>query len=467
MTVRLEFADFVDLQMRLVLLPLDEDEGAFVASYTPRESCKENSGNSEESTSGEELNGKDSCQPEKVVPGEDAKTQDALPTATTEGDDKTTDVVGMVVCGTETDESDDTHFDGCIEKVAPDVKAKTQNASPTATTEGDDKTLDVVGMVVCGIATDESDDTHFHDCTGKEFASILATIRESQQEKKPIVLLLTPNLLLQPPPDEEHAEMKEKAEEERPEDDLSTTTSGTSDECDVEEIVPKMLRTRPQEVSSILGGRLSSWGSKVRATSAILAAEAASSAASIVTAASEASERAKASRLAPHKPYNTETSDVGIQCKCSLFLQNSDGKFIPLSVGHSKVTTSSVLHVRQSALQACPPYGYECQWYRSYRQPPPDGTISETSWKGATDDGSGANGLEWISLPCATHSAYQPAATDIGHLLRCVIRISTNPDDSDGEGDDTVICSMSDVVCADMSLFNGATQVRANQQCCH
>jgi hypothetical protein len=291
-------------------------------------------------------------------------------------------------------------------------------------------------------------------------------IRESQTEKKPIVLLLNPNRLLQPPLKEEHAEMKEQAEE-RPEDDLSTTTSGTSDECDVEEVIPKIVRTRPQEVSSILGDRLSSWGSKMRATSAILAAEAASSAASLVTAASEVSERAKASRLAQHNPSNTEICDVGIQCECSLFLQNSDGKFIPLSVGPPKVTTSSVLHVRQSALQACPPYGYEYQWYRSNRQPPPERTIAETSPKGAADDVSGSNGLEWISLPCATHSAYQPAATDVGHLLRCVIRIATNSDDSDGEGDDTVICTMSDVVCADMSLFNGATQVRANWQYLH
>jgi hypothetical protein len=479
-TVRLEFDDFLDLQTRLVLLPLDEEEGAFVASYTPKESYNENAGKvSKESTPDDDSDGND-------APEEKTETQVALPTDATEADESIKPSEGdealsaenseaevsskpakgddaMPTENTEADESNKpTEGDGAFPN-----ETKVEALECIEPTEDSDEPSNVVGMVLCGIATDDSGTAHFVNCIEKDFTSIFSMIREAPV---PIVLLLQP-------PSEEYAdkEVEERAElkeqrEERPDDDLSTTTSGTPEERDVEsEVVPKMMQTRPEEVSttSMLGNRLSSWGSKVRATSAVLAAEAKVRATSAIlaaeAAASEASERARASRLPEQNQPNIEASAVGTQSQCSLFLQNSDGKFIPLSEGNPKVTTSSVVHVRQSALQACPSHGYEYQWYRSYRPPPPNGSISDASSKPGTEDGSVSSGpLEWICLPGATHAAYQPSATDVGHALSCVVRIAEECDSGDGEmseeRDDTVTCTTSNVVCADMCLFSAATQ---------
>jgi hypothetical protein len=479
-TTRLEFDDFVDLQTRLVLLPLDEEEGAFVASYTPKKSYNENASKiSEESTPDEDSDGND-------APEEKTDSQVALPMDVTEADESikpseggeaspaesseaevsSRPAKGDDVLPTENTEADESwktvERDGALPK---ETKVGAKECSEP--TECYDEPPNVVGMVLCGIATDDSDTPYIVDCIEKDFTSIFSMIREAPV---PIVLFL------QPPSDEhadedveEGAKLKEQREE-RPEDDLSTTTSGTPEERDVEsEAVPKTIQARPEEVSttSILSSRLSSWGSKVRATSAVLAAEAKVRATSAIlaaeAAASEASERAKASRLAEQTQPNAEASVWRTQSQCSLFLQNSDGKFIPLSEGYPKVTTSSVIHVRHSALQACPSHGYEYQWYRSCRQPSPDGSISEGNSKAGTDDGSASSvPLEWICLPGATHAAYQPSATDVGHALSCVVRIAEECDTGDGkmneERDDTVICTTSNVICADMCLFSAATQ---------
>lgn len=276
---------------------------------------------------------------------------------------------------------------------------------------------DIVGFVLTGIASNSSVDSHekdiaFSDLTQKDFTSILKDLRDAPP---PIFLSF------QPP---------EKVEEARPEEEDSSTTS-----------VPNTMAR-----SKFLGD-LSSWGSKI-------AAEAASSAVSIVNAASEVSERARASRHAD-MPASVHGNLQG-----SLFIQNTEGEFVILSQG-MKVTTSSVLVVRQTALKACPPQRYAFQWYRTYCCE--ENTHENGEPKALLDD--------WIPLHDAVYAAYQPSATDVGHRLRCQVRISQDGSHNDGisESNDradnnstVIICTTHGVTSADQGLFDGAVQALVN-----
>jgi len=469
--VRLEFDDFVDLQTRLVLLPRIEEEGveAVVAMYTPKINV--------EADDGESLK-ENKTDPENVEGAKSEESSAAM--AATEGN-------------TESDAASENEQQKQDEKVEnqSDEKPETSKESPIEQSEemppsetlvkkieNDENSL--VGMVLTGIATDPSDKNHLDDCSGKDFTSILSAIREAPT---PIVLVLQ-RIEDQ---EEEHVDEMEssKGKENIPEDDASTSTSATPEVCDVD------------DTSSSKGGewsdRFSSWGSKVRATSAVLAAEAASSAASLAAAANEAAERAKANRLAAasldNALNNAAKSTEGP--RCSMFVQCSAGKFVPVeqsatssssspsSSGSPKVTTSSVLLIRESVREPCPLRGYSFQWYRSYRPvASSDGSLSETCSKDGSKDGSNdgtaedasivsESSLEWTLLPGAVYAAYQPSATDVGHYLRCVVTIDSldgrhadNADDShcEEEEEDTIICSTHGIIAADLSLFSGATQ---------
>lgn len=127
---------------------------------------------------------------------------------------------------------------------------------------------------------------------------------------------------------------------------------------------------------------------------------------------------------------------TGREAKCSIFIQTTTGFVeLPESINESKeaskqesssssssmlgltassfsflsqhaspplVTNTSVISVRLTADNACPvnkDNGYSFQWYRAAR-------INDT----------------WHTLSGACYAAYQPSASDVGHLLRCVIK---------------------------------------------
>ena len=469
--VRLEFDDFIDLQTRLVLLPRIEEEGveAVVAVYTPKPNTAE-------------------CNDSNVHNSElkDAEAKEAVKSEESSDKTATTEVSAESDAPTENEQQkDEPEEDQSGEKSETlDTNAADQSMenSPTETPESEVGTHEnsIVGMVLTGIATDESDKNHLEDCTGKDFTSILAMIRDAPT---PIVLVLR---RIQDKV-EQHDENESCTEKENvPEDDASLSSSATPEECDVDDKSSSMK-------SSDWSDRFSSWGSKVRTTSATLAAEAVSSAVSLAAAANEAAERAKASHLAAaalDKTLNKiEKSSQGP--RCGMFVQCSAGKFVPLvqqavssssstscSSSNPKVTTSSVLLIRESAKEPCPSRGYSFQWYRSYRPlSSSDGSISETCSKDGSKDGSNdgttedasvasESSLEWTPLPGAVYAAYQPSATDVGHYLRCVVTIDcvngrqagTVDDSYCSEDEETIICSTHSIVSADLDLFSGATQ---------
>ena len=159
--------------------------------------------------------------------------------------------------------------------------------------------------------------------------------------------------------------------------------------------------------------RLSSWGTLVRVKAQIAAS-------AVATAATEVKER----RAIQPQPAVEQHSQLSI---CALFIQISYDKFEPLHSTPFKLTTSSVVSVRQSATQGCPTKGYLFQWFRSEQD------------------------LEWMQLHGATFATYQPNTTDIGHRLKCIVTIG-----HEEETENIVSCVMRDCIHADMSLFNGA-----------
>ena len=472
-TLRLVFDDFVDLQTRLILLPRIEEEAveAVVAMYTPKndnvDSVKSSSSTKPESN--EQPESKEGAGEAREPTERDASNQE--PGATSKTEQQNEDPPEE-----KPEKSEEQPEEPTGEKSHTDVEIQ----------EGSCNDIDengAVGMVLTGIATDESDKSYFDDCGGKDFTSILATIREAPT---PIVLVFQRIAV-----EQDHAGIvkieSSKEKENVPEDDASTSTSATPEECDVDDVSSKqsMKQSHASLKQSTPRGsewsdRFSSWGSKVRATSATLAAEAASSAAILVAAANEvAAERVKSNRLASATLDTAEPLADG--ARCSLFVQCSGGQFVPLRQQTSpppKVTTSSILLVRESAKEPCPSRGYHFQWYRSYRPASvSDGSVSETSSKDGSKDGSNdgtaedasvasVSDLEWTALPGAIYAAYQPSATDVGHYLRCVVTIDSldgchneNTDDSHCEEDEeTAICTTNCIISADIALFSGATQ---------
>ena len=484
--VRIQFDDFVDFSTRLVLLPRIEEEGmeAVVAMYTPKEQNSDTGESSEAAETTETEQGASPKPPSEAPTDDDEEESSSAdhpsmngetnhqPKANQEDHTK----VNSEISGNRHDQNQEGQAEN-------EFNPETENESSRPEII-DEKTI--LGMVLTGIETNKMDPNHLEDCIGKDFTSILSTIREAPL---PIVLVL--QKLDGGGEDSKDADQEVSREKENcPQDDASTSTSATPEECDVDSM----------SSSKVKGGggnewsdRFSSWGSKVRATSATLAAEAASSAASLAAAANEAAERAKANRQAAvaldNALKNAERA-ASETSRCSMFVQCSAGKFVPLqqpstsssssisSNNNPKVTTSSVLLIRESAKEPCSSRGFSFQWYRSYRRPSStDGSVSEICSKDGSMDGSNdettedaslvsESCLEWTILPNAVYAAYQPSATDVGHYLRCVVTIDTldgrqhdSDDDSHNEDDeDTVICSTHCVIAADMELFSGATQ---------
>jgi septal ring factor EnvC (AmiA/AmiB activator) len=337
--LRLEFADFLDLQTRLILLPRVEEEGlgAVISSYK-----------------------KSSC--------EDTKSQDTAEPSREHRDDTTT-----------------------------------------------------LGSVLVGLESKQE------DWRDKDFTAILANIRE----EAPITLVFA----------------------------AATPKKPTNQEIMVDS-TPK-----PKEGDSIQSGMsaLSAWGSRVRAQSGKLAADAATSAAAMANAAKEL----RARQLQQQQQEQEQQKSALLEKPCNVFLQTSVGAFIP-AASAQKVTTSSLLLVRKSATESCPPRGFSYQWYRS----PCCRTLALDNGDAASIEGDPED-VEWVTLEGATHAAFQPDATLVGRRLRCIITILPPDHESDDDGSDlddvdlnsvdpeVQVCDLPEAITADLNLFNGARQALA------
>ena len=167
---------------------------------------------------------------------------------------------------------------------------------------------------------------------------------------------------------------------------------------------------------------------------------------------------------------------------CSLYLQTSNGKCIPLtdshycdrtsdslssvssvtshSSGNSKdrislfrrspptISNTSVLVIRSSAHDSFPRGGFKYQWYRSWE-------VIDSS---EPCDSSANNNLYWIELPEATHYVFQPSASDIGHRVKCVVTINAQPETNNSEEwmPISLACELPRQIEADKTLYDVA-----------
>ena len=131
------------------------------------------------------------------------------------------------------------------------------------------------------------------------------------------------------------------------------------------------------------------------------------------------------------------------------------------------VTNTSVLLVRAAAESPCPAKGYEYQWYRSCKRNADDtSSVSYSSSHSGANDASSLESIDgWFALDGATYAAFQPSATDIGHRIRCVTTIHSTArmlgaadEKPISEGPIQVICELPFPVVADASLFSAARQ---------
>lgn len=408
--IQVTFENFEDLTSRLVLLPRVEDEGtgAVVASY-------------------------------------------ALPVDNITNNSAKRGANPMII---ESASSDSTE---CRDEKEDSLK---ENANKNSNSN-------LVGLVLVGTGND-------NDLKDADFATILSAMRG---QPGPIVLEL------EPAAESECSLRHDKSasaseggdqDEDQDEDDYSSTSSGSEeddeeDHFEAQNSVPAATTPNGNNAANnILSGRFSAWGSRMRA-SAQLAAEAA-------TDAAKAYQAAAASRNTKGSMSTADSTPP----PCGLHVQTSLGAFLPLlqrpKAGGSTpraselaVTSSSVLYIRKSAVEACPPRGYTYQWYKGFP---------------AVLEANNSNPLEddWIELPGATSAAFQPSTTEVGYKLLCKVTVmgknksmDSSLMDSDSDSEDESFYSEGEenetkntpslyqlvtpsTVSADLSLFNGARQ---------
>ena len=360
--LRLEFSDYSDLQTRLVLMPLVEEEGkgAIVASFTR-----------DKKALAPKDNGQRTSEPSKEHRDDEESTTDGKLT-------------------------------GCV----------------------------LIGM-----------DSETDDWKDEDFSFILARIRE---EEAPITLFFEPPKL-ESPPSSPAPSLPKQVQVETPSQQKPSETSAAKE---------PLSNTKQDSLQSGMMA-LSAWGMRMGAR----AAGAANNAAAL------------ASKAAKERMQQTnQATKIRTAAKaCDIFLQTSVGAFIPISAAQSKVTTSSLLLVRKSATEACPPSpSHSFQWYRSALPSPGDDAASLGSKSRTSDQSVNGEEIEWIALDGAIHAAFQPNATLVGRRLRCIVSISpddNSSDDSsledadlDSAGPQICVCDIMDCVMADMTLFNGARQ---------
>lgn len=317
--------------------------------------------------------------------------------------------------------------------------------------EGDDddeamtKEAAVGGATLAGIMSDHADEDKWRQM---DFTDILKAIREAET---PIVLWFVKD---------EDDDKDERGQDDHP----SKQDDHPSKQVDDENI--NSIEDVAVERSTL--DRLSSWGSRVRATANIAASAVAESVATAATERRAAQQQlpnnsttttattsaTEASVIATMEPQNDTTIvQQHQQQPCRLYLQTCFDKFEPLTITNGKVTTSSVISVRRSELQACPIQGYSFQWFRAVQNINKVETSSDRS-----EDQTQRMG--WALLKGATYAAYQPTATDVGHQLKCIVTIQDEKDTDaqHSRGEMVVSCETKGRIHADMALFNGARQ---------
>ncbi|KAI2500527.1 hypothetical protein MHU86_13951 [Fragilaria crotonensis] len=423
MTVKLSFSDLVDLQSRLVLLPRIEEEGlgAVVASYIPRAGTTNLAGSQflEEKKvddKGEEndtqIHEKDSsdCIQSKIETGE------AVLTSSDNQQCQAAEGHTLDKAQADEGEQEDAHIQSRDTYSGNDVDPK-----------------DIVGKALTGIDGVENE----QDWLLEEFSRILASTREV---KVPIVL---------------HFDTVPLVEEKE--------TVNQVKEGHIE-------KPRQRDEARVNTSSWTSWGKSVAATAASSAkgyasatAVAVAKAAEEAIAARQAAEEARAARQA--RPTIVDLPPMQNR-RCCMCLQLSDGSFVELAGSPQKipkVTTTSVVVLRESPSKPCPAQGYRYEWFRSITIPKCDDTAFDSS-STSSDESMQAGNHQWTPLNGASNSVYQPCANDIGCHLRCVVHVdlggeqSGTVDDESSVEEEIIICETPFPIAADMNMFNGARQ---------
>ena len=221
----------------------------------------------------------------------------------------------------------------------------------------------------------------------------------------------------------------------------------------------KQVNVRTEEQGSSMQHSLMSWASRLSASSVQLAAEKAQQA---MEAAAE-HRKAAATVVANYRSPSGETKGNRPSHGLDMFIQTNSGAFLPLPRekqrpnSELRVTNSSLLMIRKSAVEACSSTAFSFQWYRSAER----GHACEEKTS------------EWIELPGATSRTFQPTAAEVGHKIKCfVVKVDTeeSDDETDDDGDHAAVaskpltCSFETFECvaASLQLFNGARQALGN-----
>lgn len=446
-TSRLSFADYTDLQTRLVLLPRVEEEGigAVVASYR----------SSDEITTTKAVI-------EPLSEGERGSFNESSPSSLS--------MVGYVV--TRINESDNNCDLLCPleDQAFSDILATIRKANtPIVLTfellSPDDDDENQKGELVVDTAAAARE----NDNNVEEPRPRLDIVEEKKSED---------DSDLESPKTSREEEYTSAAEDEYDEDigSFFTPTAAevnAQDFCTPESAASSETATpttgtasHTAVTTSINSFNLSVWTSRVSAA----ATAAATSAAAMAKAANEHAKQASAARAAAHVIARTAPPETSSSApELAIFVQSETGAFLPVpdkdistsssyttdsatAVAAVRPTNASLLIVRVSALQSAPG-DCQFQWYRSSSD---------------TDNNNG----DWKLLHGANNAAFQPSATEIGYRLRCMVTTSTiSSSDCDAEGNDsspdensattttaTVKCETAQTVAAALPLFNGARQ---------
>lgn len=310
----------------------------------------------------------------------------------------------------------------------------------------------VIGYELYGLLL--RDDT-LVECRDRPFSNLLSLIRDAPP---PIVICVTP------PSDEGSDEDSDDAEEEKKTDPLDKAGNPESASVNVEHTqanvhhaaetpsphevpVPRAATTATTTTTSpaFPNKRLdfSFWTSRMKETSAQLAAGAALGAEKLATVAKEVA-TSKELRSKREATTNNTTATTAQEeqddVRASIHIQASSGAWLPLTSSLTPTTTtttsldlqltnSSVIAVRRSETEACDNNSTTFQWFRS---------------NNSTD--------EWERLEGANYAVFQPSAAEIGFRLRCIVV---------KEGSHDIHVCETDVVSAAGPLFNGSRQALA------
>ena len=240
------------------------------------------------------------------------------------------------------------------------------------------------------------------------------------------------------------------------------------------------------DTGAVIKGRLQRWGSHFAGEAAILSRKAAELAKEKVNEIQQIQKEnemkeAAAAKITdsiieePSCPRNI-ANEISKQRPeiCSIFLQTSSGKCIPLREdfyasrkGHNedgkrtddkrragrnlfrrnppKLTNTSVLVIRNSESTTCPSLGYAYQWYRSKSI-------------GLNNDGQSI-GTRWEKIGGAKSVFFQPSATEVGFKIMCEVSIENPPKEHLSDTDVsplTVECKSPFTVESDTVLFDAA-----------